>query len=234
MELTIDTSQAVLCLALARQGDVLAEYTWRAQHGATAEVVPVAQYLLAQAGADLKQLTGLVVTKGPGSYNGLRAGVATAKGLAFSLEIPLVAVGTLEAMAYQYAFLPWPVCPLLEVGRGEVAAALYYTRRSKWTQLVAEHITVIEGLPLPPSGPIFCCGTLSPATVSRLKGVLGRRGVIAAGAAAWPRAAPLALLGWQRLAQGQTEDLATLQPLYLRHPVITQPKQPFSQSPSLL
>lgn len=204
----------------------MAEYIWRARRGATAEVVPVAQYLLAQAGADVKQLTGLVVAKGPGSYNGLRAGMATAKGLAFSLEIPLVAVSTLEAMAYEYASLPWPVCPLLEAGRGEVAAALYRTVRGKWTQLVTEHVTTIEGLPLPASGPVLCCGTLSSATVSRLKEALGRRGVIVTGAAAWPRAAVLALLGWQRIVQGQREDLATLEPLYFRRPAITQPREP--------
>ena len=79
-----------------------------------------------------------------GSFNGLRVGMSTAKGLAFALSIPLVGISTLELEAYPYAATGLPVCPMLSAGRGEIAAALFQSTRGRWRRLVDEHITTIE------------------------------------------------------------------------------------------
>jgi tRNA threonylcarbamoyladenosine biosynthesis protein TsaB len=105
-----------------------------------------------QAGLTLKDLQGIAVSKGPGSYTGLRIGVSTAKGLAYALEIPLLASGTLENMASGAASNPEVaelksihgtnllLCPMLDARRMEVYAGFYTTENSLFREVSADII----------------------------------------------------------------------------------------------
>jgi len=84
--------------------------------------------LLTDCGWRVSALDGLAVSIGPGSFTGLRVGVATAKGLALALGLPVAAVPTLDALAENLPFAEAPVCPLLDARKGEVYLALY-----RWT-----------------------------------------------------------------------------------------------------
>ncbi|MFC1926491.1 tRNA (adenosine(37)-N6)-threonylcarbamoyltransferase complex dimerization subunit type 1 TsaB [Chloroflexota bacterium] len=224
MELAIDTATGTASIALSSQGKVLAELTWHAGQNHTAELMPNLTNLLHRSGVTVKELSALIVAKGPGSFNGLRVGVSTAKGLAFALGIPVVGISTLEVIAYPYAVTAQPVCPILGAGRGEIAAALFQRRRGSWQQLFEEQITTVELLVSRIKGKTIFCGEISPEVASEIKERLGKSALIADGAAGLRRAGYLAELGWHRLKEGDTDDPATLQPLYLRKPAITTPR----------
>ncbi len=172
----------------------------------------------------MNQLTGIIVARGPGSYNGLRVGLSTAKGLAFSLGIPLVGISTLAVAAYQQAERGLPVCPIFNAGRGEIAAAVYQKKGENWTQLVAEYITTLDALCARITTRTVFCGEYIPALAGEIKKRLKQKAVIAPPAARLRRAGFLAELGLKRLKAGDYDNLVTLQPLYLRGPAITQPK----------
>src|SRR4030042_1540488 len=146
MELAIHTSPDFCSIGLSRQGELMAEMTWHSGQNHTVELVPNIISLLNQVKGSPQSLTVIFVAKGPGSYNGLRVGVGTAKGLAFSLDIPLVGISTLEVEAYQHAGYGLPICAVLNAGRGEIAIAMYQKKANIWRQLVEEQITTVESL----------------------------------------------------------------------------------------
>lgn len=225
MQLAIDTSTGMASIALVRDSEVLAELTWHCGRNHTVELLPHLTYLLNQAGLNLQSASGVIVARGPGSFNGLRVGVSTAKGLAFGLGIPIVGVSTLEAAAYQHAETGLPVCPIFSAGREEIATATYQKKRDEWCQLAAEHITTVDALCSQITTKTVFCGEFIPSIAAQLKKQLGRKAVIPPSAALFRRAGFLAELGQQRLKAGDYDNPATLQPLYLRRPSITQPKR---------
>jgi tRNA threonylcarbamoyl adenosine modification protein YeaZ len=222
MQLAIDTSTDNASLALVKDGRVLAEANWRCEQNHTVELLPHLVSLLDEAKAGINSISSVVVARGPGSFNGLRVGISTAKGLAFSLEVPLVGVSSLEVVAYGHAETGLPVCPIFNAGRGEIAAATYQRRDNKWRQLVAEHITTLDALCSGITTKTVFCGEFIPQLADELKKRLKERAVIATTEP--HRAKLLAELGKRRLDAGDYDNPATLQPLYLRRPAITQAK----------
>lgn len=215
-QLAIDTATDIAGLALAERGQVVAEVTWLARRNHTQQLLPNLVHLLAQAKMGLEDLDGIIVAQGPGGFTGLRVGAAVAKGLAFGLGLPLVGVSTLEVEAYQHAPTGHPICPVLEAGRGEVAAALFQAPRGRWQRLRPDQILPPEELMSWIEHRTLFCGEMSASTVAWLREHLGHRAVILRGAARLRRAGFLAELGWRRLARRQFEDVASFQPLYLR------------------
>jgi len=224
MELAIDTSTDTASLALIQDGQVLAELTWRSGQNHSTQLLPNLNHLLNQSKLHLQSLTGIIVARGPGSFNGLRVGISTAKGLAFSLGIPIVGISSLEAEAYQYAEIGLPVCPIFNAGRGEIATALYQKKRNKWCQLTAEHITSVDTLCSEIATRTVFCGEFIPTIASQLRERLGQKAVIPPSVTMLRRASFLAELGLTRLQAGNYDNPATLQPLYLRRPSITKAK----------
>lgn len=225
MKLAIDTSTEIASIALVQDNIVLAELTWRCGQNHTTQLLPSLTYLLEKTKTDLQSARCIIVAKGPGSFNGLRVGVAAAKGLAFSLGIPIIGISTLEAEAYQHAETGLPTCPIHNAGRGEIAAALYQKKRNKWLQLIPERITTIEALCAQITEKTLFCGEYITIIADELKKQLKQKAIIASPAARVRRASFLAELGQQRLEAGDVDDVSTLQPIYLRRPPITEPKR---------
>jgi tRNA threonylcarbamoyladenosine biosynthesis protein TsaB len=111
LTLAFDTATGVATSALVRDGEVLGERSSRA-----VRVLADAEELLEQAGAEPRELSRLVVGTGPGSFTGVRMGLAAARGLAFALDLPLAGVSTLAALA---AGAPGAL-PVVDAGRREV------------------------------------------------------------------------------------------------------------------
>lgn len=220
MELAIDTSTDFCSIGLSREGEIMAELTWRTQQNHTVELVPNIDRLLTQVNTGSQDLKAIFVARGPGSFNGLRVGMSTAKGLAFSLGIPLVGIGTLEVEAYPFAFTGLQVCPIHNAGRGEIATALY-RQDNTWRCLSAEHITTVDVLCRQTRRKTVFCGEIQPSVVEVLKKKLEKYAIIPEAAARLRQAAYLSVLAWQRLIKGDVDDAASLQPLYLRQPPIT-------------
>lgn len=226
MELSIDTSTGWGGVAVSQEGKLVSEIIWKPGQNHTVELYPNISRLLEAAHTDMKSLTAVFVAIGPGSFNGLRAGISAAKGLAFSLGIPLKGISTLEIEAYPFAFSALPVCPIHDAGRGEIATALYQLKES-WQRLREEHLTTIDRLPEETTEKTVFCGELPAAAADSIKSMLGDRAVIPGVETLLRRPAMLASLGWQYLQARGADNLSTLQPIYLRQPPITQRKKKY-------
>lgn len=224
MHIAIDTSTDTASLALVRESEMIAELTWRSGQNHSVQLLPNLAHLLKQTNLGLSSVSGIIVAKGPGGYNGLRVGLSTAKGLSFCLNVPIVGISTLEVEAYQHAVMGLPVCPIFDAGRGEIATAIYEKKEDKWSQAMAEQITTIDILCSQIAANTVFCGQITPSTAARLRETLGEKAVIVSSAVDWRRAGFLAELGLKRFNNGDYDDLVTLQPLYLRSPAITQAK----------
>jgi tRNA threonylcarbamoyl adenosine modification protein YeaZ len=224
MILAIDTSSEMAGLALLDKQQLIAEIAWRCGQNHTIQLLPQLNNLLKSTGFGLSDITCVVVAKGPGSFNGLRVGISTAKGLSFSLGIPIIGVSTLEAAAYQHIAVGLPVCAVAGAGRSEIAAAIYQEKRGKWQQIVAEHITTVDVLNNEIQTKTVFCGEYLPQVAGVLAEKLGAKAIIPLNITVTRRAAFLAELGAQRLKAGELDNPATLQPLYLRKPPITERK----------
>jgi len=220
MLLAIDTSTDSAGLALVQDGRTLAEATWRCGQNHSVELLPRLTQLLKEAGAELQSVSCILVAKGPGSFNGLRVGLSTAKGLAFSLDIPIIGVSSLELEACQHAETDLPICPVFNARQGDIATALYRKKDNEWRQLTPEHITNVEALDSEITEKTLFCGEYLPIIADELKKKLKDKAVIAPDRPR--RASLLAELAKERLKAEDYDNPATLQPLYLRRPAITQ------------
>jgi len=225
MELAIDTSSNIPSIALSHKGEILIELTWQSAQNHTVELTPNLLRLLQQAQIDQSSIEAIFVAKGPGSFNGLRVGISVAKGLAFSLHIPLLGISTLEVEAYPFAYTGLPLCPIHTAGRQEIATALYQQKHKQWHRLEEEHLTTVETLCQQIQQQTIFCGEIPPDIMGELRQNLGEQAIIPQGAVRLRRAGFLAMLAWQKLSTGEHDDLLTLQPLYLRPPHITKPRE---------
>ncbi|MEA1871877.1 MAG: tRNA (adenosine(37)-N6)-threonylcarbamoyltransferase complex dimerization subunit type 1 TsaB [Chloroflexota bacterium] len=223
MELAIDTSSGTASVALSHKGEVLASLTWQTPQNHTMELLPNLVCLLQRVKLELDSIEAIIVAKGPGSFNGLRVGVSTAKGLAFALNIPLLGVNTLEADAYPFAFTGLPLHPIHKAGSEEIVTALYRQKDDAWQCLEAENLTTVKTLCRRIKQKTLFCGEIPAPVISEIQQNLGRRAIISQSNRP-SRASSLVILGWRKLNRGEQDDPVTLQPLYLRPPHITKPR----------
>ncbi|RZJ58689.1 MAG: tRNA (adenosine(37)-N6)-threonylcarbamoyltransferase complex dimerization subunit type 1 TsaB, partial [Hymenobacter sp.] len=125
--LALETSSPICSIALhnAENGRLLGQAELRLEKSHSTHLTVLIEQLVANTGHTLRDLAAVAVSDGPGSYTGLRIGAAAAKGLCFALDVPLVAVGTLPALAHQVATrTPRPdayhYAPMLDARRQEV------------------------------------------------------------------------------------------------------------------
>lgn len=226
MELAIDTSTDWAGLALSCEGTVFSELIWKPGQNHTTELFPNLDSMLKNTATAMQSLSAIFVARGPGSYNGLRAGISAAKGLAFSLRIPIVAVNTLEIAAFPFAFCGLSIVAVQDGGRGEIAAALY-SPAGGWKCVQEEHLTTIEKLCENIRTKTIFCGEITPALLEKITSALGDLAVIPEFNSRLRRPGCLCSIGWKRLKDGMTDNLSTLQPIYLRQPPITQRKKKY-------
>ncbi len=224
MELAIDTSSNVVSVALSHKGEILALLTWRTRQNHTIELLPNLVCLLQQAKVELASIEAIVVAKGPGSFNGLRVGISIAKGLAFTLRIPLLGMNTLEAEVYPFAFTGLPLRAIQKAGRQEIATAVYRQKDDEWQCLELDNLASVETVSRRTKQRTLFCGEIPADMARQIQQNLGRRAIICQNNGP-SRGSSLVTLGWQRLSKGQHDDLLALEPIYLRPPHITKPKE---------
>ena len=215
MELSIDTASDLASLALSREGVVLHDVSWQCARNHTVELLPAIDRLLTGAGAARGDLAAVFVTTGPGMYTGLRVGIATAKGLARGLSLPLVGVGRLELDAFPHRGAADAVIAVHRAGRGDLAWASYAD--NPWREVTPPELSKPEEFVEQLRLPILVVGEVDDG-LSALLVALKRATVVQLSTSA--RARALASLGWERLAAGAPSDPALLRPVYLRPPAI--------------
>ena len=125
--LGLESSAKACSAALSRDGDVLAEHYENSGLTHSQTLLPMAEALLAEAGLTMRDLDAVAVARGPGSFTGVRIGVATAKGLCWGADKPAIGVSTLEAMAWNGAQAPEGslLCCAMDARRSQVYNALF-------------------------------------------------------------------------------------------------------------
>jgi tRNA threonylcarbamoyladenosine biosynthesis protein TsaB len=227
MILAHDTSTEWCSVALYDPAaGVRAEQTWHAGRDQTAQLLPTVQQLLTGLKRTLDDVTSVAVALGPGSFTGLRVGLATAKGLAVARNWALWGVPTLDILGYAHsAITAAPVCAVLTAGRGRVAHATYRTQHGRWQRLGEYKNSTIAELCAQIDQPTIFVGELDATAGATIEAQLGRLASIAPPATSLRRAGYLAELAWQRAQQGPPDDLATLQAMYLQMPTSGGPRR---------
>ena len=123
--LAIDSSGLVASVAVLSGGIIMAEYTVNYKKTHSQTLLPMIEEIKRMTELDLGCLDAIAISSGPGSFTGLRIGAATAKGLGLALNIPLVAVPTLEGLAYNLCHTGALVCPLMDARRNQVYTGVY-------------------------------------------------------------------------------------------------------------
>jgi len=213
--LGIETATVMGGVALVSGGgELLGEITLRNHESHSERILPAAEWLLKALGFLPRELAAIAVSQGPGSFTGLRAGIAAAKGLAFSLAVPLFGIPTLEALAANAPPGAGPVCAVLDARRGEVFRALFHRSSAGPQRLEPDSLVPLRSLAdqLPPDcilvGELPACFSemLPPGSAVRFAPPhLGH-----------PRAGVIAALGNMARGAARASQLPTLMPHYLR------------------
>ncbi len=218
MLVAIDTATEQASLALHDGFRVRAEHTWEAPRRHTTELSPRLADAMAQAGLSPKELSGVAVVTGPGSFTGLRIGMSVAKGLAVAQKVPLVGVPTLDVVAAAQGRDDRRLAAVLQAGRGRISVAFYRWMSGRWRGQSEAHLTTWADLMEETAEPTLFCGEVDRAGAGMIA-QLGNRGVLSPPAWRVRRAGFLAELGWHRLNEGVSDDPSSLTPVYLKHPV---------------
>lgn len=214
--LAIDTSTRAVGLALFNGAQVISESTWLSHDHHTVELAPAVSEALSKSDLSPKDLSAVVVALGPGSFTGLRIGLALAKGLAIVRHIPIIGIPTLEILASGQSPAELPMAAILRAGRGRFAVGWYQTVKGQWTASQEVEVLTPEALVDRLQAPTILCGELNREEreyFSR-KQPFAR---LASPSNCVRRPAILAELGWKRWQQGNVDDPASLAPIYLHY-----------------
>jgi tRNA threonylcarbamoyladenosine biosynthesis protein TsaB len=213
--LTIDTSTGACSVALTCDGELVAEYLQCQEKTHAGGLLSFVDTVLRESGQALADLDGFGVALGPGSFTGLRVGVATVKGLALATGKPVAGFSSLAMLAMNIPWAAFPVCPMFDARKQEVYTALYECRDVPKA--------VVADCVLSPAGFL---DRITAATVFVGEGAIRYRGLIEErlGARAYfappgsnhPRASRGAFLAEAALCRGETVSLESLAPVYIR------------------
>ena len=231
--LAINTSTPQFSVALVHEsGALLAEWTLSPRTKDFRHFMTALDHLLQVSGVTLEEIRGLAVAKGPGSFTGLRVGLSAAKGICEGLGVPIVALSSLEALAGQCPFQPYPVCTLIDSRKEEVFAALYtWSEKQELVRLEPETCLKIWELPGFIKKRAFIVGTDFNRQMGPIASVAGDSAVFAPPSFWNLRAATLGMLGARKARAQEFDSLRDVAPSYLRPPDIRP--NPFPTGPSL-
>ena len=239
--LGIETATAICAAAVVEHGRTLAEQSIEAPHIHSERLMSLIDQSLHSAGVDVSAIDGLAISIGPGSFTGLRIGLSVAKGLAYAVGKPIVAVPTLEALSYcavkhgageddQF------ILPMIDARRDEVYAGLYRWRRGKLEEVIPPRSLILKDYEelLPVSNKRV---VITGNGTEKFQQYVLKNNVQETLRFVFPRkdsgrcsAVTVALLGEEKLTLGEVSDVSTLEPLYVKdfhtlvktqHPAVT-------------
>lgn len=138
--LALDTSTYVLGVAVIKDGQIIGEMTTNIKKNHSVRLMTAVRTLLEEVDVTPKDLNRIIVTEGPGSYTGVRIGVTTAKTLAWSLNIPIVGVSSLEVLAQNGYYFGGYVSPFIDARRGQVYTGLYRMKDGSFQNVKEDQI----------------------------------------------------------------------------------------------
>jgi len=222
MILAVNTTTMQFSLALMKeQGNIVAEYLMAPGGKKFRGFMPEVHSLLTSSQTGMRDIKAIIVAIGPGSFTGLRVGLSAAKGMAQGLQIPIIGVSSLEAMATQLPFAEHTVCTMITSRKGEVFTALFkrgddhgMIRKSKDISLKLEEMDsiIVETT--------LFLGNDFDSQGDQIKELLGTKATLAPPCLWNLRASSVGSLGLARFIDQDYDDLQDLVPTYLRPPDI--------------
>ena len=212
--LAFETSAKAASVAIAEDGRLLGESYCNSGVTHSQTLMTMAEGLIASCG----QPDAVAVAAGPGSFTGVRIGVAAAKGYAWGAELPCYGVSTLEAMAWGLGVFQGWICPCMDARRSQVYNALFRAEEGNLQRLREDRAISLEELKkelLKLDGPIFLVGDGSNLCYNTLRGEVPNL-VLPPEHRMHQRASGVAVLAAREIAQGKAGDAAALVPNYLR------------------
>lgn len=223
--LSLETASAVCSVALHDDGIIKASSHLFISQSASSQLAVMVDELLKRCDLKPNQLNAVAVSEGPGSYTGLRIGVASAKGLCYALDIPLIAVNTLESMVQKIATQfsdEIILCPMLDARRMEVYCLLANNKgdvleptqakvmdETSFEEVLSKNKVVFFG-----NGAAKCKEVITNANAIFLSDIV-------------PSAEQIGELAFKKFQTQQFEDLANFEPFYLKDFLIKKPKPAF-------
>jgi tRNA threonylcarbamoyladenosine biosynthesis protein TsaB len=224
--LGIETSTMTGSVALMDEKRLIAEYTLNLKETHTSRLMPTIDRMLKDASLTIRDLDEIAVSLGPGSFTGLRIGIATAKGLAQGLNIPVIGIPTLDGLAFNLSHCEDLICPVLDARKGEVYCALYKNgkRLSKYMacepgELIGRIKSIVnsqKSIVNSQKSKVVFLGDKIEVYRDLIKKKLGKKAVFASKAGRLPSASSIAELGLKKLKRKKKSELLTLKPIYIR------------------
>ncbi|PHV72024.1 tRNA (adenosine(37)-N6)-threonylcarbamoyltransferase complex dimerization subunit type 1 TsaB [Sporanaerobium hydrogeniformans] len=217
--LAIDASGIAGSVAYIKENRLVGEYyiCHKLTHSET--IMPMLEHMKNILGIDLEALDAIGVTSGPGSFTGLRIGVTTAKALALALDIPVVGIPTLDALAYNLVETEHLICPMMDARRNQVYTALY-----KWEGKQLKRLTDYLAIDcdefietyLQDEKAVIFLGDGVWNYKEKLQSVLGEKAHFAPSYLNLQRASTLAQVACESYARGEAVEASVFVPMYLR------------------
>ena len=173
--LGIETATKTGGVSIASENGILAEYTLNIEVTHSERLMSTVDRVLQDTGFTLANIDGYGVSIGPGSFTGLRIGLSTIKGLAFTTGKPVAAVPTLKALAWNIPFSHYPVCPLLDARKQEVYAALFRHDGDSYVQEMPDAVLSLAEMAETMTGDVLFTGEGARLFAEDIKKIFGDR-----------------------------------------------------------
>ncbi len=214
--LAIDTSTRTGSVAVSRDREVLGEILLNVRNTHSERLLLLVSQLLSDTGVSLKEIDAFATALGPGSFTGLRVGIATIKGLAMATGKPVIGISSLQILAMNVPLAPHLICPLFDARKKEVYAGLYHWQAGGAEPLRADAVLAPDRLLESLDGDIIFLGEGAWAYRTLLIARMGDRAHLIPRSLSLPRASLACALAHERYQGGQTVSLERLAPAYVR------------------
>ncbi|MFI1744415.1 tRNA (adenosine(37)-N6)-threonylcarbamoyltransferase complex dimerization subunit type 1 TsaB [Thalassobellus sediminis] len=218
--LSIETATTNCSVSLSKNGETIVlkeDYDKGYSHAERLHVY--IDDILKEAKVDAKDLSAIAISKGPGSYTGLRIGVSSAKGLCYALDKPLISVSTLEALAYQVNCNDGVIVSMLDARRMEVYSAIFDSNYNQVRDTEAQILDETSFADYLEKGNVYFIGN----GVEKTKDLLNHPNAFFI-EDKLPSANEMSLLAYNKYKKSNTEDVAYFEPYYLKDFVALKPK----------
>jgi tRNA threonylcarbamoyladenosine biosynthesis protein TsaB len=214
MLLAIDTSTNMLGIGLYGGDRVLAECVWYGEGHHTVELAPEIALVMRRVGKPISSIEAIGVAIGPGSFTGLRIGLALAKGLSLARGLPTVGIPTMDILALAQPKRTEPMFVAVKAGRKRIAGLWYKWTRGGWKPQGEPEVLTWDELKESVEEKAYICADMDSRTRALLRGIPGV--ALAPPAQCVRRPGFLAELAWKRLKSRKKWSVGGLSPIYLK------------------
>lgn len=214
--LAIETSTMLGGVAVMDNNTLIAESRINVRTTHSERLLTEIDHILSLSNLTIRDIDVFGIAIGPGSFTGLRVGLSTVKGLVYATGAKLVAVPSLEAFAWNGAFSPYPVCPLLDARRKEVYAGIFRWSGDDFVREMAERPIAMDDLLAGITGTTLFLGEGAVIYGDMIRERLQEKAVFGSPSQMVPSPANTAHLALLKAGKGEFADPVSLSPLYIR------------------